>query len=132
MYMKRCVEEGGAVETDGQWIYFIPICTDGHWGVVVKMRDGPGSAIVGWGDGMYLSPPTTLLNVIVDVYHDVYDRWLVSFDGNENWMEKTLQFGFITEAYRCGFYVLEAIRKMGSNESALPTVFVQHMRFEVY
>lgn len=88
--LKRCVAEGGAVERDGQWIEFIPICQDGHWGVIFIMRDGPGSAMVGWGDAMHLSPPKALLNVIVDLYDDVYDRWMVSVDVNENWMEKTL------------------------------------------
>lgn len=46
-----------------------------------------------WRDGMHLSPPTELLNIIVDVYDDVYDRWLVSVDGKG--MENTARLSDI-------------------------------------
>lgn len=67
-FMARCLSDGAALERDGDWTVLIPIFNDGHWYVVVVMREGPRSAMVQWGDGNLMTPATRLLPVVNDVY----------------------------------------------------------------
>lgn len=77
----RAFANGGhGVERDTKWLQFIPMCMDGHWGVVLIARDGTGRSMVDWRDSFHLTPPTCLLSITKDLYEEVFDRWTFSVD----------------------------------------------------
>lgn len=66
--MSRAIPDGGnAARREREWIEFITLCSGGHWGVVVAIRDARGRALVGWGDAMHLTPPTDILHLVTRI-----------------------------------------------------------------
>lgn len=88
---------------------FIPVCRDAHWGVILVSLAGPGSARLRWWDDINLSPLRSFPNV-QNVYGDAYDRWHIQVDTEWNWMYDVCRYGFQTDGFRRGFYVLAGMR----------------------
>lgn len=71
--MKAFIGEGECSQRFRQWTDFIPICKDGHFGVVVLSGDAPGKGSVRGEHSMHTSPPVDMLRTFQDVYEEMFN-----------------------------------------------------------
>lgn len=101
----------------------MPICVDSHWAVVAIFRNAPDMALIVWSDGMYLEKPTGILQVVKEVYENMFDRLVFAVNGAENWRNGSIIFGLQTDEFSCSFYLFTAMRTTEQASSAMPHMF---------